>query len=40
MKKGTIPLKEGLIPLMVDLFNFLQSIINTDIGPEAKEVEN
>ena len=40
MKRGAIPLKERLIPFMVDLINFLQSIINTGIGPEGGEVES
>jgi len=32
--------KEGLIPLMVDLINFLYSTINTCIGLEGGEVES
>jgi len=40
MKRGAIPLKEGLIPSMVDLINFLYSTINTGIGPEGEEVES
>ena len=40
MKRRAIPLKEGLIPFMVDLNNFLYSIINRGIRPEAGEVES
>jgi len=35
MKRGAIPWKEGLIPSMVELNNFLYSIINRGIGPEG-----
>lgn len=40
MKRGAIPWKEGLIPSMVDLNNFLYSTINTGIEPEGEEVES
>jgi len=40
MKRGAIPWKEGLIPSMVDLNNFLYNTINTGIGPEGGEVES
>jgi len=40
MKRGAIPWKEGLIPYMVDLNNFLYRTINTGIEPEGEGVES
>jgi hypothetical protein len=39
INKGVIPSKEGTIPLMVDLINFLLSTIKRGIEPEGRRLK-